>query len=135
MSLVLLGTETLKHPLIYKCIPTLVLFYYDSLEVILRGEMVDKAQPGDRCDFVGTLIVVPDVAQLQTAGSDVILYHVFHLLTLVARAETSARLKGAEGYEQEGVSGLKALGVRDLGYKVAFLACNVLQNKNKVGHC
>jgi len=51
----------------------------------------------------------------------------------VARAETSARLKGAEGYEQEGVSGLKALGVRDLGYKVAFLACNVLQNQNKVG--
>jgi len=53
----------------------------------------------------------------------------------VVRAETSARLKGAEGYEQEGVSGLKALGVRDLGYKVAFLACNVLQNQNKVSCC
>ena len=37
--------------------------------------MVDKAQPGDRCDFIGTLIVVPDVAQLQTAGSDIILCH------------------------------------------------------------
>lgn len=36
--------------------------------------MVDKAQPGDRCDFIGTLIVVPDVAQLQTAGSDVSCY-------------------------------------------------------------
>lgn len=53
-------------------------------------------------------------------------------ITTVARAETSARLKGAEGYEQEGVSGLKALGVRDLGYKVAFLANNVLQSKTKV---
>ena len=51
---------------------------------------------------------------------------------IVARAETSARLKGAEGYEQEGVSGLKALGVRDLGYKMAFLASNVLQSKTKV---
>lgn len=50
----------------------------------------------------------------------------------VARAETSARLKGAEGYEQEGVSGLKALGVRDLGYKMAFLANNVLQSKTRV---
>jgi len=35
--------------------------------------MVDKAQPGDRCDFIGTLIVVPDVAQLQTAGNNVTL--------------------------------------------------------------
>ena len=50
----------------------------------------------------------------------------------VARAETSARLKGAEGYEQEGVSGLKALGVRDLGYKMAFLANNVVQSKTRV---
>lgn len=50
----------------------------------------------------------------------------------VARAETSARLKGTEGYEQEGVSGLKALGVRDLGYKMAFLANNVLQSKTRV---
>lgn len=53
-------------------------------------------------------------------------------IIIVARAETSARLKGAEGYEQEGVSGLKALGVRDLGYKMAFLANNVLQSKTKV---
>ena len=53
-------------------------------------------------------------------------------LITVARAETSARLKGAEGYEQEGVSGLKALGVRDLGYKMAFLGNNVLQSKTRV---
>ena len=32
---------------------------------------------------------------------------------------------GAEGYESEGVRGLKALGVRDLTYKMAFLACTV----------
>ena len=33
--------------------------------MILRGEMVDVAQAGDKCDFTGTLIVVPDVAQLR----------------------------------------------------------------------
>lgn len=27
--------------------------------------MVDVAQAGDKCDFTGTLIVVPDVAQLR----------------------------------------------------------------------
>lgn len=41
-----------------------------------------------------------------------------------ARAETSARGRGGDGYNQEGVSGLKALGVRDLSYKMAFLACH-----------
>ena len=40
-----------------------------SLEVILRAEAVDMAQPGDKCDFIGTLIVVPDVGQMQTAGA------------------------------------------------------------------
>ena len=85
-----------------------------SLEVVLRGEMVDVAQAGDKCDFTGTLIVVPDVAQLRTGG---------------ARVETATRMKGREGYEMDGVSGLKALGVRDLTYRLAFLACSVTSTK------
>lgn len=39
-----------------------------SLDVILRGELVETIQPGDRCDFVGALIVIPDVAQLSAPG-------------------------------------------------------------------
>ena len=39
-----------------------------SLEVILRAEAVEKVQAGDKCDFIGTLIVVPDVAQLRAEG-------------------------------------------------------------------
>ncbi|OON19968.1 hypothetical protein X801_04158, partial [Opisthorchis viverrini] len=38
------------------------------LEVILRADAVDLAQPGDRCEFIGTLIVVPDISQLATPG-------------------------------------------------------------------
>lgn len=30
-----------------------------SIDVIVRGEMVDKAQPGDDAIFVGTLLAVP----------------------------------------------------------------------------
>ena len=39
-----------------------------SVEIILRAEAVETAQAGDRCDFTGTLIVVPDVAQLSMPG-------------------------------------------------------------------
>ncbi|XP_064644824.1 DNA replication licensing factor MCM6-like [Lineus longissimus] len=81
-----------------------------SVEVILRAEAVETAQAGDKCDFTGTLIVVPDVSMMSMPG---------------ARAESAARTKGNEGYESEGVRGLKALGVRDLTYRLAFLCCTV----------
>jgi DNA replication licensing factor MCM6 len=32
-----------------------------SIDVILRGEIVDMAKPGDRTIFTGNLVVVPDV--------------------------------------------------------------------------
>ncbi|XP_072435795.1 DNA replication licensing factor MCM6 [Chiloscyllium punctatum] len=89
-----------------------------SVEVILRAEAVESAQAGDKCDFTGMLIVVPDVSQLTTPG---------------IRAETGARVSGAEGYETEGVRGLRALGVRDLSYKLAFLACHVAQTNPRFG--
>lgn len=87
-----------------------------SLEVILRNECVERTQAGDRCEFIGTLIVVPDVTKLATTG---------------VRAETSSRVNGND--DNEGVSGLKALGVRDLTYKMAFLAYHVAPCNAKFG--
>uniref|UniRef100_A0A6Q2ZI63 DNA replication licensing factor MCM6 n=1 Tax=Esox lucius TaxID=8010 RepID=A0A6Q2ZI63_ESOLU len=89
-----------------------------SLEVILRAEAVETAQAGDRCDITGSLIVVPDVSQLSTTG---------------VRAETSSRVGGRQGYENEGVRGLKALGVRELSYRLAFLACHVAPTNPRFG--
>ena len=43
-------------------------FLFSSVEVILRAEAVEMAQAGDKCDFTGTLIVVPDVSTLSTPG-------------------------------------------------------------------
>ncbi|GIY12429.1 DNA replication licensing factor MCM6 [Caerostris extrusa] len=40
-----------------------------SVEVILRAEAVEMAQPGDKVDFIGTLIVVPDVSQLSVSAT------------------------------------------------------------------
>ena len=39
-----------------------------SVDIILRHEAVEKAKPGDRCLFTGTLVVVPDIAQLSASG-------------------------------------------------------------------
>ena len=49
-----------------------------------------------------------------------------------ARAETGSRVKGSSGYDTEGVRGLKALGVRDLTYKMAYLACTVSSSNPRV---
>ncbi|XP_062337994.1 MCM6 minichromosome maintenance deficient 6, like isoform X2 [Osmerus eperlanus] len=89
-----------------------------SVEVVLRAEAVESAQAGDRCDFTGALIVVPDVSVLAIAGT---------------RSETSSRVTGREGFQAEGIQGLKALGVRDLSYKLAFLACYVAPTNPRFG--
>ena len=39
-----------------------------SIDVILRGDTVDKAKPSDRAIFSGTLVVVPDIVQLMKPG-------------------------------------------------------------------
>lgn len=80
------------------------------IDVILRGEQVERTKPGEKCVFTGTLIVVPDVSQLGIPG---------------VRPEASKDNRGFRGADEggSGVGGLKSLGVRDLTYRMAFLAC------------
>lgn len=89
-----------------------------SVEIILRNEIVETVQAGDRYDFTGTLIVVPDVAVLQFPG---------------AKADTAPRNQTGEASAAEGVRGLKALGVRDLNYRMAFLACSLEATTSRFG--
>lgn len=81
-----------------------------TLDVILRGECVERAKPGDKCKFTGTEIVIPDVSQLGLPG-------------LKPQSIKDNRSGGSD--LNQGVTGLKALGVRDLTYKLAFHACHV----------
>ncbi|VUC20154.1 unnamed protein product [Clonostachys rosea] len=81
-----------------------------TMDVILRGEIVDRAKAGEKCIFTGSLIVVPDVSQLGLPGNK------------VTSVRDDRRGDDAGG---SGVTGLKALGVRDLTYRLAFLACMV----------
>lgn len=80
-----------------------------TMDVILRGEIVDRAKAGEKCIFTGALIVVPDVSQLALPGE-----------RKMAVRDDKTRNDAGTG---AGVGGLKALGVRDLTYRMAFLAC------------
>lgn len=56
----------------------------------------------------------------------------YSVCILGVRAETGSRTAGSQGYENEGVRGLKALGVRELSYRLAFLACHVAPTNPRV---
>ena len=92
-----------------------------TLDVILRGEIVDRAKAGEKCIFTGALIVVPDVSQLGLPG----------VRPESLRDPRSAPRSGDVG--GSGVTGLKSLGVRDLTYRLAFLACMVTPDHSTIG--
>ena len=77
-----------------------------SIDVIVRHEICERCKPGDNAAFTGTLIVVPDVAQYYSKAPKIV------------------RNSIPSGPAQ-GVTGIKAIGVRDLNYKLVFLANNV----------
>ncbi|KAH9618631.1 hypothetical protein KSS87_022528 [Heliosperma pusillum] len=83
-----------------------------SLDIILRHEIVEKARAGDTVIFTGTVVVIPDILALTSPGE-----------RAEFRRDSSQRKGAAVG--NEGVRGLKALGVRDLSYRLAFIANSV----------
>ncbi|KAG9243951.1 MCM2/3/5 family-domain-containing protein [Calycina marina] len=88
-----------------------------TMDVILRGEIVDRAKAGEKCIFTGALIVIPDVSQLGLPG---------------VRPQAVRDNENRAG-DANGVTGLKSLGVRDLTYKLAFLACMVTPDTSTSG--
>ncbi|XP_077249548.1 minichromosome maintenance (MCM2/3/5) family protein [Tasmannia lanceolata] len=83
-----------------------------SLDVILRHEIVEQARAGDTVIFTGTVVVIPDIMALASPGE-----------RSECRREGSQRQNAGSG--NEGVRGLRALGVRDLSYRLAFIANSV----------
>ena len=82
-----------------------------SLDVIIRGEMVEAVRPGDKVVFTGCLIVVPDMGAFSAPGEK----------TLLQSKGTS----GNAAATGRGVTGVRATGARELHHKLAFLANNV----------
>ncbi|XP_057510638.1 DNA replication licensing factor MCM6 isoform X1 [Actinidia eriantha] len=83
-----------------------------SLDVILRHDIVEQARAGDTVIFTGTVVVIPDILALASPGE-----------RAECRREASQRKNASGG--NEGVRGLRALGVRDLSYRLAFIANSV----------
>ena len=91
-----------------------------SVDVILRNEQVERARAGDKCTFVGSVIVIPDISQIASPGDRV-------------TAASGGRQRSNAASMGEGFSGLKSLGVRDLTYKMAFLASSVTSSDVRNG--
>lgn len=94
-----------------------------SIDVVLRNEMVEKARPGDRCVFSGTLIVVPDAYSMYKPGE--------RAQATLKREEIRKQVDTLKS--MDGITGLKSLGVRDLSYKFVFLANAVTTHDNRFG--
>lgn len=73
------------------------------IEVILRNENVEHIKPGDKCVLTGALIVVPNLG---------------HLYGNVEATKSGGRKPDPQ---YQGVVGVKALGVKQLSYKMVFL--------------
>ncbi|CAL5410635.1 unnamed protein product [Camellia sinensis] len=83
-----------------------------SLDIILRHDIVEQARAGDTVIFTGSVVVIPDIMSLASPGE-----------RSECRREASQRNNSGAG--NEGVRGLRALGVRDLSYRLAFIANSV----------
>jgi len=85
-----------------------------SIDVIVRNEMVERAKAGDKCVFTGSMVVIPDGSALARSGEAP--------RAMGRRSGPSDAATGGGG----GVSGLKALGVKELTYRTCFVANCVL---------
>lgn len=87
-----------------------------TIDVILRNDNVESAKAGDRIILTGTLVVIPDQSSLAGAGE---------------KAQTAP--KGTASNRGDGFTGVKAFGVRELVYRLSFLASHVQAAEAKPG--
>lgn len=92
-----------------------------SIDVIIRADQVEKGQPGDRCIFVGTPVVVPDLYSMLKPGEK-------YQLT-----SQNAGIRDKNSMSMQGITGLKSTGVRDLNYKIVFICNNIQGTENRFG--
>lgn len=93
-----------------------------SIDIIMRGDIVDNAKPGDKSIFSGTLVVVPDIVQLMKPGEK----------TQSSKMDMS-KMARSDVKPMDGVGGLKETGIRDLSYKMVFIASYVVTADSRFG--
>ena len=95
-----------------------------SIDVILRGDTVDQAKPGDKSVFSGVLVAVPDVVQLMKPGEK---------QQSAATDQSKMTRNDQQGKTMEGFSGLGRTGVKDLSFKMVFIAGAVMSSDSRFG--
>lgn len=93
-----------------------------SIDVILRGEIVDMAKPGDKAIFTGKLVVVPDIVQLLKPGEK-----------YQSQNMDTTKMARNDGRSLDSVTGLRKIGVKDLSYKMVFIASSVHAGDSRFG--
>lgn len=97
--------------------------------------MCERAKPGDKCLFTGSLIPVPDVTQMMVSGR-----HVSSIKKSgeagrgreVSPLDYGTNCVAMKGFGGDGVSGLKSLGCREMTYRLVFMANTAQTSKDKV---
>lgn len=81
------------------------------IDIVCRNEVVESAKAGDKILFTGTVVIIPDVAGSAGGGE----------------APMTGKSTGSRNNDtiSEGIQGLKQLGVKEMTYKMIFLACSV----------
>ena len=87
------------------------------VDIICRNEIVEVAKAGDKVILTGTVAVIPDTSGLARVGESTV------------SGKASGRTENVMG----GVEGLKKLGVKELTYKLIFIACAVQNTDQRTG--
>ena len=93
-----------------------------SVDIILRGDIVEDAKPGDCSIFTGTLVPVPDVVHLMKPGE-----------RFQSTKADLGKMQRNDAKPMDGVSGLRDTGVNDLSYKLVFIANKVHTADSRFG--
>lgn len=87
------------------------------IDVICRNEVVEIAKAGDKIVISGAVTVLPDTTGLARAGESAV----------------SSKSSMANQFN-DGVQGLKKLGVKEMTYKLIFVASSVMLTDQRTGH-
>ena len=88
------------------------------VDVICRNEIVELAKAGDKVILTGTVAVIPDTSGLARVGEHTV----------------SGKMSGrGDSQWGDGVQGLRRLGVKEMTYKILFIASSVQHADQRTG--
>jgi DNA replication licensing factor MCM6 len=88
-----------------------------SIDVICRNDIVEMAKAGDKVILTGMVVVIPDTSGLARMGE----------------AAVQSKSSRSNSEFNDGISGLKKLGVKEMTYKLLFIASSIQMMDQRTG--